>query len=330
METATVGISHIQDRHVIWANGAHDEIFGYPPGGSRGLSLTAFYVSEADYQQAGQAVYPALARGETYSAELEMRRADGGRFWCVMTGRAIEPADLSRGSIWCLQDITERKQVELRLRALLAEKDVLVKEIHHRVKNNLQVVVSLLGLQADRIQDPAAQAVFQDSQERVRSIALVHEKLYQSQDLARIDFPEYLRELTQSLQQIFAAGRMAWVTVETDPVWLGVDLAIPCGLIVNELVTNALKYAYPDGRVGQVLVRFAAEAGPESAARQFHLTVSDNGVGLPPGLNPAKTRSLGLKLVQILTRQIGGTLTITNSSGAKFALAFGERKGQRP
>lgn len=232
--------------------------------------------------------------------------------------------------IGSVSDITERHQADDSLRAALAEKEVLLKEVHHRVKNNLQVVVSLLGLQADRIQDPTALAVFKDSQERVRSIALIHEKLYQSPDLARINFAEYLRELTQSLVLVFPAGRGARVSVEADSVWLGVDLAIPCGLIVNELVTNALKYAFPNGRAGQVRVAFAAEAGPAgafaAAPRRFILAVADDGVGLPAGLDPAQTRSLGLKLVQILTRQLGGALTIGQAGGVQFEIRFGERR----
>ena len=178
-------------------------------------------------------------------------------------------------------DITERKRAEERIKASLREKEVLLKEIHHRVKNNLQVISSLVSLQADGLADPTLRDLFQDVRDRVRSMALVHEKLYQSANLARVEFADYARSLL-ALPLAGPRRRRGRVrlTLDLEPVSLSVETAVPCGLILNELVSNALKHAFPGGRGGEVAV--ALHAGPDGRVR---LRVRDNGVGLPAGLD---------------------------------------------
>jgi two-component sensor histidine kinase len=200
------------------------------------------------------------------------------------------------------------------------EKEVLLKEIHHRVKNNLQVIVSLLNLQSHYIEDAVARAAFNESQGRVRSIALVHEKLYQSKDVASVGFDEYVRMLVDSLCTSFGADRRG-ISREVeirDDVRLGVDTAIPCGLMINELVTNALKHAFPDGRGG--CVRVMMQRG---GADQIELEVGDDGVGLPPDIDLHNSRSLGLDLVFTFAQQLQARTEVRRDGGTAFLFRFG-------
>lgn len=204
------------------------------------------------------------------------------------------------------------------VRASLREKETLLKEIHHRVKNNLQVIVSLLRLQARHLKDEHARAMFMESQNRVHSISLVHEKLYRAGDLARIDFHDYLLSLTRGLTDGWkGSGVPVDIVIEAAGVQLGVDTAIPCGLIVTELVTNALKHAFENAESGSICVSAAAE--PQGWLK---LTVRDNGIGLPQNLDIGRSGSLGLELVGSLVRQLSATLEIGRERGTSFEIHF--------
>jgi two-component sensor histidine kinase len=206
-----------------------------------------------------------------------------------------------------------------RIQASLQEKEVLLQEIHHRVKNNLQVISSLLNLQANRLEEPRALDALRDSRSRVRSMALVHEKLYQSPDLARIDFADYTRALTRSLFSSYQAHPQGIaVRSQIDDVFLSIDRAIPCGLILSELVSNALKHAFPDGRSGEITIGLHVQEGNKV------LTVADNGVGLPAEIDVQHRGSLGLQLVNTLTTQLDGTLTLDREGGTTFKVTFPE------
>jgi two-component sensor histidine kinase len=195
---------------------------------------------------------------------------------------------------------------------------VLLKEIHHRVKNNLQIISSLLNLQSDNIDlaDPAR--TFRESQDRIRSMALIHEKLYRSGDVARIDFREYVESLTSGLYRSYFPGPGVRIFADVENVSLDIDLAVSCGLIINELVSNALKYAFPDGRAGKIHVSLAGDGD------SYTLTVSDDGVGLPPGLDFRDTPSLGLQLVNTLVGQLEGTIELDSAEGTRFKITFAE------
>jgi PAS domain S-box-containing protein len=230
------------------------------------------------------------------------------------------------GAVPVARDVTERKRAEERIRASLAEKEVLLKEIHHRVKNNMQVISSLVALQAEGSHDPAMRAVLQDVTHRVRSMALVHEKLYQSADMARVEFSEYARSLLSYLWRAHGTAASAVrLTLDLEPVPPPVNAAVPCGLILNELVSNALKHAFcgpaPPGRGGEVTV--SLRGGPQG---RVCLRVRDNGKGLPAGLDWRQANSLGLRLVQMLAGQLHGTLEVSGGEGADFSLTFLEPK----
>ena len=219
-------------------------------------------------------------------------------------------------------ELAERKRAEERIAASLREKEVLLKEIHHRVKNNLQVISSLLKLQASYIKDNQALDMFKDSQNRIRSMALVHEKLYQSQDLARIDFSEYVQSLVKELFRSYRIGRNTIaLQIEIDDISLNIDTAIPCGLLINELVSNALKHAFKHQPKGQIKVQL--QPGQN---KQLCLTVSDNGVGFPHDLDFRNTESLGLQLVCTLTEQLEGTVEMNCDRGTTFNIIFQETK----
>ena len=213
-------------------------------------------------------------------------------------------------------DLTTRKTAEDLLQKSLQEKEVLLKEVHHRVKNNLQVISSLLNLQSTTIESQEARELVRESQNRVRTMALIHERLYQSDSLAQIDFEHYLRSLTRELFRSYSIGGIS-LKLEAEEHHLDVDTAIPCGLIVNELVSNALKYAFPEGKKGEVHVKFWSVS-----RNKYALSVSDNGIGLPAELDIEKVKTLGLQLLGMLVRQLRGTLDIVRDSGTTIMVTF--------
>ena len=216
-------------------------------------------------------------------------------------------------------DVTKDKQAEAKIQASLREKETLLKEIHHRVKNNFQLVTSLLSLQSMSVNDEHLEREFSEAQGRVRSMARVHEKLYQSADLGSIDFAEYAREMSQSLARSFAGGRRAPnISVNAVEVRLGVDKAIPCGLILNELVTNSCKHAFPESWRGDPAI--AVDLSEEGGA--VTLRVSDNGVGIADGVAIEQPATFGLSLVSLLARQLRGTIRVARDGGTAVTVEF--------
>jgi PAS domain S-box-containing protein len=245
------------------------------------------------------------------------RRKDGTVFPVEVTVNYLEYQG-TKFSFSFAKDISERKQAEEKIRTSLQEKDVLLKEIHHRVKNNLLVVSNLLDLQSEHIADDRMRRFFQESQDRIQSMALIHEKLYQKRDYRCIDFLDYLDTLSHYLLHCYEKKPgLISLNVEADTVTVGIDEAIPLGLIVNELLSNALKYAFPQGRQGTITIRCLARDDG-----RISLIVADDGVGLPAGLDFRNTETLGLQLVTLLVRQLRGILEIENDGGASFAITF--------
>ena len=222
--------------------------------------------------------------------------------------------------------LDEMRRAEDKIKASLQEKEVLLKEIHHRVKNNLQVIYSLLRLQSAHIKDEHDLEIFKESQNRVMSMAFVHEKLYQSEDLAMIDFAEYTRKLATSLFHSYAAyPEIITLEINVEDVFLGIDNAIPCGLIINELVSNCLKHAFPRGKKGKICVALRSDRDLH-AGDKFTLTVSDNGIGFPKGLDFRNADTLGLQLVTTLVKQLKGTIELDRDGGTKFKITFAPRE----
>jgi PAS domain S-box-containing protein len=216
------------------------------------------------------------------------------------------------------RDITERKRAEDKIKASLKEKEVLLKEIHHRVKNNLQVVSSLLSLQSGYVKDRQALEMFKESQNRVRSMALIHEKLYESKDLARIDIAGYIQDLTTSLFRSYGTSAAAIkLNIDVKDIFLNITTSIPCGLIINELVSNSLKHAFPDAREGEIKI-----AMQRINDNKIKLIVGDNGIGFPKDIDFRNTESLGMQVVITLAEQLDGTIELDKSSGTTFRIRF--------
>jgi PAS domain S-box-containing protein len=215
-------------------------------------------------------------------------------------------------------DVTKYKRAEETIKASLQEKEVLLKEIHHRVKNNLQVISSLLDLQSIQVKEPKMLEMFRDSCNRVRSMALVHENLYQSKNYAKVNFSEYIETLIMNLFQVYRVNNdRINLEQEIDVVALNIDTAIPCGLIINELVSNALKHAFSDKKQGTISILFKVDE-----AKHYTLIVRDNGIGLRSSFNIDSLNTLGLQLVDILTNQLEGTLEIDSRIGTEFRIKF--------
>jgi two-component sensor histidine kinase len=215
-------------------------------------------------------------------------------------------------------EVAERKQAEELIRASLHEKEILLKEIHHRVKNNLQVISSLLSLQARKMQDPASLEQLRNSQNRIRSMALIHEKLYQSKDLSRIDFSEYIQSLTAHLMRTYNNfAHDVNLNVQVEDVYLSIDKAVACGLLLNELISNSLKYAFSNGNKGEIRIQLK-----QAQDSRVSLVVGDNGVGIPAEVDFHNTSSLGLQLVNTLVNQIEGTIELDRSQGTCFRIGF--------
>ncbi|QDZ41051.1 PAS domain-containing protein [Euhalothece natronophila Z-M001] len=227
-----------------------------------------------------------------------------------------------QGHLWMYRDITERKRYETELENSLQEKEMLLKEIHHRVKNNLLVVSNLLEFQSDYTDNPQVLSILEDSQNRVQSMALIHEKLYRSTGLNKIDFGEYLEALLENLFESYniTESRISLET-EVDLIFLNIETANPCGLIVNELISNAFKHAFPDNRKGKIWLYLS-----QDSEKEVTLIVKDNGVGIPEELDITKLDSLGMELISTLTQQIKGNLEIKQDNGTTFILTFSERK----
>ncbi|MEO8398392.1 MAG: histidine kinase dimerization/phosphoacceptor domain -containing protein [Ignavibacteriaceae bacterium] len=227
-------------------------------------------------------------------------------------------SELSEANKSLRNEIEERKKAQEKINESLQEKVILLREIHHRVKNNLQVISSLLNLQSGYIQDKKALEIFRESQNRVRSMALIHEKLYQSNDLNRIDFPEYIKSLSRDLFRSYNldSSKIKFVSDLAD-IKLEIDIAILCGLIVNELITNCFKHAFPNGKQGEVFVSIQ-----EIKNKSYRLIVKDNGIGFPQNFDYRDTDTLGLQLVNTLTDQLGGKLSLHRNDYTEFKIEF--------
>jgi two-component sensor histidine kinase len=216
------------------------------------------------------------------------------------------------------REIDERKLVEEQAKSSLKEKEILVREIHHRVKNNMQIISSLLNLQSQYVKDKESLEMFRESRNRILSMAFVHEKLYQSEDLAKIDFDGYIRSMTQHLLRTCSIDSSAVkLNVNCSDVLLSIDMAVPCGLIVNELISNSLKHAFPEGEKGEITIDFHPDGD-----NRLTLVVSDTGIGLPEDIDISGAKTLGLQLIKDLVDQLRGTLEIERDGGTAFRITF--------
>ena len=311
---------------IVEFNPAAEKVFGFHKSDVIGAEL-AETIIPAEYRDAhrrGMAHYLRTSEGPVLGKRVELtgQRADGSIFPLELAVTAISFGGKQIFTAH-LRDITERKQAEQLMKAQLAEKQTLLQEIHHRVKNNLQVISSLLSFQQQQATEPGIAAQFQQSRNRVEAIALVHERLYQSENLHEINFASYVRELTDYIMQSFGAdAAKVQLTVTGSGFSVNVEKAVPCALILNELVSNSMKHAFPGGRRGAIRI----ELGEEATAGLLTIRVSDDGVGLPPYASRGNVHSLGLRLIHRLADQLQGKVeTLNPPEGAAFQLTFPQK-----
>lgn len=316
------------DGTIVYANPKFEQMFGYDAGelNGRHVSIVNYAPDREEAEAVNQAIRTTVLQNQEATYEVHNVKKDGTSFWCSATTSVFNHSSYGDVLVAVHQDITDRKQAEERIASSLKEKEVLLKEIHHRVKNNLGIVSGLLQIQARRAQDSASRAILQDSQNRIASIALVHEKLYRSENLANIDFSQYLQDLTIYLFDSYnISSNQITLDIQVESVSLEIETAIPCGLIVNELVSNALKHAFPGNTTGTIQVRLApldTTITNEQLNHLFTLIVRDNGIGLPNGFDPESTQTMGFSLVQGLVAQIRGTIEINGQHGTEVKITF--------
>jgi PAS domain S-box-containing protein len=318
------------DGHIVLVNAETERVFGYRREDLVGRSVDILVPDHlAAHHSAFRGGFFAnpTPRPMGSGRDLFARHADGGEFPVEI---GLNPIDTEDGLmvLASIVDITERKRSQQGLERALEEKTVLLNELHHRVKNNLQMISSLLSLQADNSDDPRLRDALRESQNRVKAMGLSHQLLYEHKDFSRVDLGEYLGRLAQLLLSAYRVrgGRIALeLRLPADRLYVGLESAIPCGLAVNELVTNAFKHAFPDQRQGVITIGLnaAAEGGAV-------LSVGDDGVGLPVGFDLDAVKSLGLRLVPLLVEQLNGNMTLERDGGCRFVLRFPAPQGGVP
>lgn len=305
------------DEVILDINRRGCELYGYDRSELIGMSLEGL---SKDLKRGKEKIREVLEKGTVFNLETTQYRKDGSEMFLEINASVIESKG-QRLIISINRDISERKRVEQQIKNSLKEKEVLLKEIHHRVKNNLQIISSLLDLQVGALDDERVLRVFQDSKSRIRSMAMIHENLYRSDDLARVDMTEYIQSLVGHFWGLYGTIQ-AGVTprIEVENILLGIDVAIPIGLILTELFSNALKYAFPNGREGEIYILL--KRNKEDTIDTITLIFKDNGVGFPAGLDVYNPRSLGLQLVNLLVQQISGAIQYKGSAGASFTITL--------
>jgi len=269
-------------------------------GGHPGMRRSFFVEPQSRPMGAGRDLYALRKDGSEFPVEI-----------------GLNPIETDQGTmvLSAIVDISDRKQKEDHIVQALKEKDVLLGEIHHRVKNNMQIVHSLLELQLARTSDPVVIGMLRDGQSRIYSMALIHQTLYQSKDFARVDFDSFLKSLVSNLAASYGASNRIAVSIDAGGVLLPINIAVPCGLVVNELISNAFKHAFPHGQSGHVIATLRKD--PED---QVVLSVSDDGVGIHDDLDLAQTATLGLQLVGLLADQLRADVTIQRVNPTRFEL----------
>ncbi len=312
--TATV---IVEDNTIIsLANSEFGKLTGYSKEEIEGrISWTEFVVKE-DLKRMLEQHKLRRVDPDTALRSYEFRARDrNGQIKDILLHIDIIPGTKKSVASWT--DITEHKRSEEMLKASLDEKKLLLKEVHHRVKNNLQVISALLYLQSSNLTDDNIIKIFRDTQNRIKSMALIHENLYKSKDLGKVDFNEYIKQLISHLSQSYSdPSHKINFKINSNNVYLNINTAIPCGMIINELISNSLKYAFPDGKNGDVCIDLNSEGD------NFKLIVSDNGVGIKGDLNIKDSKTLGFRLIDTLVKQIDGKMCLDTTNGTRCEIHF--------
>lgn len=303
---------------IIFANDNAIGMFGYSKDELKGQAAGEFLAAD-EYRDFLKDRIKLRRHGFTDRYEVQMKKRTGECIWVEVSSAPLKDTEGKIiGSIGIYSDITDRKKNENTIETSLKQKDMLLKEIHHRVKNNLQIISSLIKLQSAHVKDREIHSLFSESQNRIKTMALIHEKLYRSTDISVIEFYDYIKNLVSGLYSSYGmSSERVKPIIEFRSIYLDIDTAIPCGLIINELISNCLKYAYPDLRKGVISIDLK-----ELNESDYILIIKDDGIGIPEDIDFGTTSSLGLKLVKILSEQLGGTVELLRNNGSEFRISF--------
>ncbi|HMB19567.1 MAG TPA: histidine kinase dimerization/phosphoacceptor domain -containing protein, partial [Spirochaetota bacterium] len=304
-----------QDNQWIYANPAAERITGYSIEELKVINFWEFV--HPDHRELVKERGLARQRGENPENEYEFKilTRDGKTRWVEFRADIIDYAG-QRAVLISAINITDRKRMEESLRKSLDDKVILLREIHHRVKNNFQIITSLLNLQARNTDNPDINRYFSTIYNRIRSMALVHEKLYHSENIASLDFNSYIHSLVSELKQAYSRNSNIDIQVKGEKIHLTLDQAVSCGLIINELISNALKYAFVESTgFGEIIVSLSSNGNGFKK-----ISVCDNGIGIPDKVIKESTGTLGMQLVHLLTEQMNGSLRIENTNGTECVI----------
>ncbi|MBN2201125.1 PAS domain S-box protein [bacterium] len=326
-EQAAVGVAQTEAKSgtILKVNRCFGSILGYSVEELQGRALPELAFPSSPEVRGPDRRFLINGKSREQSGDVQLLHRDGTPVWVHLTLSAMESGGSTPPyTIAVAQDITSRKRMEDRIRTDIREKNTLLQEVHHRVKNNMQIIVSLLNLQASPAHQHSLKESFKAVKSRIHSMALVHEMLYQSKDLSGVLFDQYIERLVKSLFHSFGAdSERIGLELNLEPIPLKVDHAIPCGLILQELVSNALKYAFPAGWIGKPVIRI--DFGRTD--QEIELSVADNGVGMPVVTDIDSLKSLGFRLIHMLGRvQLHGTIRMEGTEGTRISLRFREAK----
>jgi PAS domain S-box-containing protein len=314
---------YIQDKQgkFLEVNQAAIDMYGYEKSFYPGKCAIDLTPEEKVDEAALRKLFKRALTGEPQHFELWGKRSNGEVFPKEVR---LNPARYfgKQVVIGSVRDITEQKMAQESMEYSLKEKEILLSEIHHRVKNNLAVIVGMIELQRFNTEDETARRILSDSQSRINSMALIHEKLYQSENLIEIRFDTYIEELIGVIFDSLISRKQASkinLEIDAEPITFTITQAIPCGLLLNEIVTNSLKYAFPDKDGGTIRVQLSR------IGDQIQFVISDNGVGLPVEVLQGKSNTLGFKLITSFSRQLEGDLVLSSESGTRFELTFRDK-----
>lgn len=313
---------------ILYVSKSAKELFGFEPEEIIGTSFTK-YVPKKELKNFWNALKDVFLSKKIRGFQILLINHKGDSIPVEITGQLVKKNGklVGQGTI---RDITVRKRAEEQIKKDLEEKEILLKEVHHRAKNNMQIISSMMKLQYRVLEDPKLKGFLKDTQNRIRTMSVIHELLYSSNDLANIRLKKYINILTNHLFSSMSLDpSKIKIKINMKNLLLNVNLAIPCGLIINELVSNSLKHAFPNDRTGIITISMQKETNLISTDKKeifYHLIVSDNGIGLPKDIDLENNNFIGLFLIKILTKQLKGNLKLRNDNGTSVEITFKQRE----